>query len=59
MLVADDVSGSRTSFYSKPETINKAIVEFAAPSAAVLEKDGRVKVTILRHGNINKRVVFK
>lgn len=59
MLMSEDTRGSQTSFFAKPETTKKAIIEFAATSAAVLEKDGRVKLTIIRHGKLNNRVVFK
>lgn len=59
MLLSEDTTGSRASFFSKPESMSKAIIEFAAPQAAVLEKDGRVKLTILRHGKLNNRVVFR
>ncbi|XP_053392824.1 sodium/calcium exchanger 2-like isoform X2 [Mercenaria mercenaria] len=59
MLLSEDTSGSRASFFSKPESMSKAIIEFAAPSAAVLEKDGRVKLCIMRHGKLNNRIVFK
>ncbi|XP_060562323.1 sodium/calcium exchanger 2-like [Ruditapes philippinarum] len=59
MLLSEDTTGSRASFYSKPESRSKAIIEFAAATAAVLEKDRRVKLNIMRHGKINNRVVFK
>lgn len=59
MLLSEDTTGSNASFYSKPESTKTAIIEFAVPSAAVLEKDGRVKLTICRYGKATDRVVFK
>ncbi|XP_052770198.1 sodium/calcium exchanger 2-like isoform X2 [Mya arenaria] len=60
MLVADDISGSTTSInMSEPEMRNKALVEFAASQAAVLERDGRVKLTILRRGKLDNRVLVR
>ena len=59
MLLSEETSGSRASFHSKPESTSKAILEFAAASSAVLEKDGRVKLVIMRHGKLNNRVVFQ
>ena len=59
MLMSEDTKGSQTSLFYREEHKGKAIIEFAAPSCAVLEKDGRVKLTIMRHGNLKKRVVFK
>lgn len=59
MLLSEDTSGSQSSFFSKPESMSKATIEFAAPQAAVLEKDGRVKLNIIRHGKLNERVIFK
>lgn len=59
MLMSEDTKGSQTSLFYREEHKGKAIVEFAAPSCAVLEKDGRVKLTIMRHGNLKKRVVFR
>ena len=56
--MAED-TGSQTSLFYKEEDAHKAIVEFAAPSVAVLEKDKRVKVTLMRRGNLTKQVVFK
>ena len=59
MLIADDTTGSKASLFSRPEDIDKAIIEFAAPQAAVLEKDGRVKLILIRHGKLDNRVLFK
>lgn len=58
MLMAEDTTGSKTSFYTRPEDTDKAVIEFAAPQAAVLEKDGRVKLTIIRHGRMDSRILF-
>nr|QTE04368.1 Na+/Ca2+ exchanger 1 [Tridacna squamosa] len=58
LLLTEDVAGSQESFYSKQEYVNKSIIEFAAPGAAVLERDGQVKLTIMRHGKLDRRVVF-
>ena len=57
--MAEDTTDSQTSLFYKEEDAHKAIVEFAAPSVAVLEKDKRVKVTLMRHGNLKKQVIFK
>ena len=45
--------------FHREEKSDLAIVEFAAASVAVLEKDGRVAVTIRRRGNMSKRIIFK
>ena len=57
--MAEDTKGSQTSLFYREEDKHKAIVEFAAPTVAVLEKDKRVRLTLLRRGNLKKRVVFK
>ena len=54
MLMTEDTEDT-----TREEDADMAIVEFAAPSVAVLEKDKRVKVTIIRRGNIKKPIVFK
>ncbi|KAL4239458.1 hypothetical protein ACF0H5_000273 [Mactra antiquata] len=58
MLLSEDTTGSQASFYSKPESLSKAIIEFAAPSVAVLESKGSVKLNIIRTGKLTSRVVF-
>ena len=57
--MAEDTTGSQTSLFYKEEDTHMAIVEFSASSVAVLEKDKRAKVTILRRGNLKRQVVFK
>ena len=57
--MAEDTTSSQTSIFYREEDAHKAIVEFAAPSVAVLEKDKHAKVTLMRRGNMKKQVVFK
>ena len=57
--MGEDTTGSQTSLFYREEDKHKAIIEFAAPTVAVLEKDKRVTLTLLRRGNLKKRVVFK
>lgn len=57
--MAEDTTSSQTSLYTRPVDTDKAIIEFAAPQAAVLERDGRVKLIIVRHGRVDHRVLFK
>ena len=59
MLVAEDTSGSQASLFYREESKTQVIVEFAASSAAVLEKDRRVSLTIMRRGNLKKRCLYK
>jgi len=51
--------GSTQSFMTMSDGGRKAIVEFAAPSTAVMEKDGHAHINIMRHGNVNKRVLIQ
>jgi len=60
MLMADDALVDPSAPHlTRPENTNVAVVEFAASQAAVLERDGHVKLTILRHGKMNSRAVFR
>ena len=59
MLVADTMDDSDEPLFHREENSDLAIVEFAAASVAVLEKDGRAVVKIRRRGNMSKRVLFK
>ncbi|XP_060076839.1 sodium/calcium exchanger 3-like [Ylistrum balloti] len=58
-LLIEDQMGSTPSFTSLSDGGSKAIVEFAAPSTAVFEKDGHARITVMRHGNLNKRVLYR
>ncbi|KAJ8319595.1 hypothetical protein KUTeg_002853 [Tegillarca granosa] len=59
VLLVEDVVGETDDFLEMTERGSKAVIEFSATSTAVLEKDGRGKVNIMRHGNLEKRVLFK
>lgn len=48
--------GSTESF-NPIEDITKAVVEFSASSTAVLEKDGHARISVMRHGNLKRRVL--
>ncbi|KAK3092010.1 hypothetical protein FSP39_024428 [Pinctada imbricata] len=58
-LLIEEQSGASQSFMELSEGGKKSIIEFDAPSTAVLEKDGRVRVNIMRHGNLQNKVIFK
>ncbi|XP_056017279.1 sodium/calcium exchanger 3-like isoform X1 [Ostrea edulis] len=58
LLIAEEAGGD-TDFVHLSEGGKKAILEFESPSTAVIEKEGRVRVNILRHGNLDRRVIFR
>lgn len=58
-LLIEDQMGSTASFTSLSDGGAKSIVEFAAPSTAVFEKDGHARITVMRHGNLKRRVLFR
>jgi hypothetical protein len=58
-LLAVDDMGSQVSMTELSQGGEKAIIEFAAPSTSILECDGRVKIGIVRHGNIHRRVRYR
>ncbi|XP_033743112.1 sodium/calcium exchanger 3-like isoform X1 [Pecten maximus] len=58
-LLIEDQMGSSASFTSLSDGGSKAIIEFAAPSTAVFEKDGHARITVMRHGNLKRRVLFR
>lgn len=51
--------GSQVSLTEMSQGGEKAIIEFAAPSTSILECDKRVKIGIMRHGNIKRRVQYR
>ncbi|OWF55905.1 Sodium/calcium exchanger 3 [Mizuhopecten yessoensis] len=55
----EDQMGSTASFTSMSDGGTKAIIEFAAPSTAVFEKDGHARITVMRHGNLKNRVLYR
>ena len=55
----ENVSDSTISLGIVPYSGNKAIFEWAAAETAVLERDQKAKLTIVRHGNINVRAFVK
>ncbi|XP_062575828.1 sodium/calcium exchanger 3-like [Saccostrea cucullata] len=58
LLIAEEAGGD-PDFVHLSEGGKKAIVEFESPSTAVIEKEGRVRLNIIRHGNLNRRVIFR
>nr|XP_022318976.1 sodium/calcium exchanger 3-like isoform X4 [Crassostrea virginica] len=58
LLVAEEAGGD-PDFIHLSEGGKKAIVEFESPSTAVIEKEGRVKINVIRHGNLDRRVLFR
>jgi hypothetical protein len=40
-------------------TSGKAIVQWAAAAAAVMEQDGSVNLTIMRYGNVENQVLVR
>ena len=58
-LLAAEELGSQASLTELSQGGEKAIVEFAAPSTSILECDKRVKIGIMRHGNIHRRVRYR
>lgn len=58
LLIAEEAGGD-TDFVHLSEGGKKAILEFESPSTAVIEKEGRVRLNILRHGNLDRRVIFR
>ena len=56
---AHDDKTSDHSFVDMSQANSKAVVEFTATKAAVLEKEGRVRVGLRRYGKTNTRVLFK
>ncbi|XP_021339681.1 sodium/calcium exchanger 1-like, partial [Mizuhopecten yessoensis] len=58
-LLIEDQMGSTASFTSMSDGGTKAIIEFAAPSTAVFEKDGHARITVMRHGNLKNRVLYR
>ena len=57
--MADSMDDSDEPLFHREENSDLAIVEFAAASVAVLEKDGRAVVKVRRRGNMSKRIIFK
>ncbi|XP_067672018.1 sodium/calcium exchanger 2-like [Haliotis asinina] len=58
LLTGEDM-GSSVSLYEDVEAGVTAIVEWAASSTAVLEKDGRAKLALMRHGNLQNKVLIR
>lgn len=58
-LLAVDEMGSQVSLTEMSHGGEKAIIEFAAPSTSILECDKRVRIGIMRHGNIHRKVVYR
>lgn len=58
LLIAEE-AGKDPDFIHISEGGKKAIIEFKSPSTAVLEKEGRVRINIIRRGNLDRRVIFR
>ncbi|XP_046365062.2 sodium/calcium exchanger 2-like isoform X2 [Haliotis rufescens] len=58
-LMTGENIGSSVSLFEDYDAGVTAVVEWAASSTAVLEKDGRAKLTLMRHGNINNKVLIR
>lgn len=58
LLIAEEAGGD-PDFIHLSEGGKKAIIEFESPSTAVIEKEGRVRINIIRHGNLDRRVIFR
>ncbi|KAL5018651.1 hypothetical protein ScPMuIL_004373 [Solemya velum] len=59
LLIKSEGLGSTESLSKISEGGTKAVIEFASPVTACSERDGVVRIYIMRHGNQKKRVLFR